>query len=174
MYKQVKPLPAFDCLSFQRQNTTDNNANNASNTFKLNKMKKKVELPEHEQAHEVLEEIVQRSDLVPGIYEGGFKLWECSIDLIQYFVETNARFDGMRVLELGCGHGLPGIHYFLIFTYLCNRHLNIEVGCCSSVFSRFCKLVPYLFSSLERRSSYTTHNAKPTSKLLFRFHRTRI
>ncbi|KAJ6777052.1 HISTIDINE PROTEIN METHYLTRANSFERASE 1 HOMOLOG-RELATED [Salix koriyanagi] len=33
------------------------------------------------------------SDLVPGVYEGGLKLWE--------------------VLELGCGHGLPGIFAFL-------------------------------------------------------------
>lgn len=69
------------------------------------------------------------SDLVPGTYEGGFKLWEGARDLTQivcaqwHWGEAGAqrqqdmpgiqvlpeRLQGRRVLELGCGHGLPGI-----------------------------------------------------------------
>lgn len=53
------------------------------------------------------------SDLVPGKYEGGLKLWEGSLDLVKTLnkeiKEKKLSFAGKRVLELGCGHGLPGI-----------------------------------------------------------------
>ncbi|KAL9411390.1 hypothetical protein AB3S75_045061 [Citrus x aurantiifolia] len=53
------------------------------------------------------------SDLVPGVYEGGLKLWEGSIDLVKALrldvQNGNISFSGKHVLELGCGHGLPGI-----------------------------------------------------------------
>ena len=47
-------------------------------------------------------------DLIPGQYEGGLKLWECSIDLVNYFLGRTDLHRG-SVLELGCGHGLPGV-----------------------------------------------------------------
>jgi hypothetical protein len=52
-------------------------------------------------------------DLVPGVYEGGLKVWECSMDLCRYFhsqknKNKNIDFKG-HVLELGCGHALPSI-----------------------------------------------------------------
>lgn len=50
---------------------------------------------------------LQGTDLVPGVYEGGLKVWECSIDLCRYLAENNIGIDG-HVLELGCGQGLPG------------------------------------------------------------------
>ncbi|KDP32603.1 hypothetical protein JCGZ_13153 [Jatropha curcas] len=53
------------------------------------------------------------SDLVPGVYEGGLKLWEGSVDLVKALRSEvqcgHLSFNGKRVLELGCGHGLPGI-----------------------------------------------------------------
>ena len=49
----------------------------------------------------------QNSDLVPGIYEGGLKVWECSVDLCCYLQANNICCEG-KLLELGCGHGLPG------------------------------------------------------------------
>jgi hypothetical protein len=49
----------------------------------------------------------QNTDLVSGVYEGGLKVWECSVDLCRYFQENNISIEG-AVLELGCGHGLPG------------------------------------------------------------------
>lgn len=56
---------------------------------------------------------LSNSDLVPGKYEGGLKLWEGSLDLIkslQSEVESgNLSLTGKKVLEIGCGHGLPGI-----------------------------------------------------------------
>ncbi|CAF0997611.1 unnamed protein product [Adineta ricciae] len=50
-----------------------------------------------------------RSDLVPNVYEGGFKTWECSYDLVDYLqsIGDNLR-DRKTVIELGCGSGLPG------------------------------------------------------------------
>ena len=32
----------------------------------------------------VLEFLNAPSDLIPGIYEGGLKTWECSLDLVDY------------------------------------------------------------------------------------------
>jgi hypothetical protein len=49
---------------------------------------------------ESLTQIVQQSDLVAGVYEGGFKLWECAIDLLNFFVENSILFEGKRVLEV--------------------------------------------------------------------------
>ena len=62
------------------------------------------------------------------VYEGGFKLWECAIDLCEYMLAKDLGRPGLldganpldrlrltrlragkRVMELGCGHGLPGI-----------------------------------------------------------------
>lgn len=56
---------------------------------------------------------LSNSDLVPGKYEGGLKLWEGSLDLVQALRSEvkngNLSFTEKQVLELGCGHGLPGI-----------------------------------------------------------------
>ena len=51
----------------------------------------------------------QHSDLIPGVYEGGLKVWDGAVDLIRYFIDSNFEFSGTKVLELGCGVGLPGI-----------------------------------------------------------------
>jgi len=48
-------------------------------------------------------------DIIPGIYEGGFKLWECTLDMLKYLeIQTNI-FEGKKIIEMGCGHGLLGI-----------------------------------------------------------------
>jgi len=67
---------------------------------------------------------LRSSDLVPGKYEGGLKLWECAVDLAKHLCErwslqgnaskfqvlSQARnFEGRHAMELGCGHGLPGL-----------------------------------------------------------------
>lgn len=58
----------------------------------------------------------QHSDLIPGIYEGGAKIWECTDDLLTYlshnFTIVN-KLKNIRVLDLGCGSGLLGIYAFL-------------------------------------------------------------
>lgn len=59
--------------------------------------------------------ILTTSDIQAGVYEGGFKLWECSLDLVKY-VELLLRDSQTpfrmprKVMELGCGHAIPGIH----------------------------------------------------------------
>jgi hypothetical protein len=74
------------------------------------------------------------TDLIPGVYEGGLKVWECSVDLCRFLADIigsvmdgsnttdqeTAHFEfisqavrraiscGGSTLELGCGNGLPG------------------------------------------------------------------
>ncbi|CAI5728500.1 unnamed protein product [Peronospora destructor] len=60
----------------------------------------------------VISSILITSDVETDVYEGGFKLWECAVDLVK-FVETQDTPMAATVLELGCGHGLPGIHALL-------------------------------------------------------------
>ena len=51
------------------------------------------------------------SDLIPEVYEGGMKIWECAYDLVDYLAtDDSIPVTGRRVLELGCGIGLPGIY----------------------------------------------------------------
>ena len=49
-------------------------------------------------------------DVVPGKYEGGAKLWECTRDLLQLlYNESNASLvSSKRVLDMGCGAGILG------------------------------------------------------------------
>eukprot|EP00382_Lankesteria_abbotti_P002764 CAMPEP_0113847954 /NCGR_PEP_ID=MMETSP0372-20130328/2181_1 /TAXON_ID=340204 /ORGANISM="Lankesteria abbotti" /LENGTH=251 /DNA_ID=CAMNT_0000817329 /DNA_START=103 /DNA_END=855 /DNA_ORIENTATION=+ /assembly_acc=CAM_ASM_000359 len=57
-------------------------------------------------------EKVRRQQLVcMGEYEGGMSVWECSWILARYLLNTFDRFSlgGKDVLELGCGHGVPGM-----------------------------------------------------------------
>jgi len=45
------------------------------------------------------------SDLIPGVYEGGLKTWECSLDLVDYLDSLRDQpqfqgFSGRRILEV--------------------------------------------------------------------------
>ncbi|TFK41589.1 hypothetical protein BDQ12DRAFT_389843 [Crucibulum laeve] len=62
-----------------------------------------------------LEFLEAPSDLVPGIYEGGLKTWECSLDLVDYLSSLKTPgavnvYQGKRVLELGCGTAIPSLY----------------------------------------------------------------
>ncbi|NWU15006.1 MET18 methyltransferase, partial [Cephalopterus ornatus] len=57
----------------------------------------------------VSKSVSSHSDLIPGVYEGGLKIWECTFDLMDYFSEAGIRFTNKTVLDLGCGAGLLGI-----------------------------------------------------------------
>jgi len=52
------------------------------------------------------------SDLLPGVYEGGLKTWECSLDVVEHLeaAQPFATFRGKRVLELGCGTAVPSLY----------------------------------------------------------------
>lgn len=54
----------------------------------------------------------KESDIIPGVYEGGYKVWECSVDLAIFILQRKCQLPleaTGRVVELGCGHGFPGI-----------------------------------------------------------------
>lgn len=50
------------------------------------------------------------ADLVPGVYEGGLKTWECALDLATYLdrdvlgAQAGRRVRGLRVLEVSAHH----------------------------------------------------------------------
>ena len=71
------------------------------------------------------------TDLIPSFYEGGLKIWECSIDLVNHlnklFLENKLDFQDKAVLELGCGAGLPGIYACLKGARVCFQDYNSEV-----------------------------------------------
>ncbi|KAI9332825.1 hypothetical protein BDR26DRAFT_1010430 [Obelidium mucronatum] len=55
--------------------------------------------------------MLENTDLLAGVYEGGFKTWECSLDLVNHLSEfQESEFLNKRVLELGCGSALPGLY----------------------------------------------------------------
>jgi len=67
------------------------------------------------------------TDLIPGKYEGGLKIWECSIDLANYVSEHTCFKSGDTVLELGCGAGLPGLIAYLKGASVTFQDYNTEV-----------------------------------------------
>ena len=60
-------------------------------------------------------EVARESDLIPGIYEGGYKVWECSLDIAKIIMGDSDTFDSIvghkpqKLLELGCGTAIPAI-----------------------------------------------------------------
>jgi Lysine methyltransferase len=66
---------------------------------------------EQEGASSILLHDKEDHDLIPGRYEGGFKIWECSYDLAEILIKSTNLLSHKtkRILELGCGHGVPGI-----------------------------------------------------------------
>ncbi|EDO34283.1 predicted protein, partial [Nematostella vectensis] len=62
---------------------------------------------------EIASAIRTSTDLIPSVYEGGLKIWECAVDLVEFLQESQILLQNRRVLELGCGAGLPGIFALL-------------------------------------------------------------
>ncbi|KAI9722601.1 MAG: hypothetical protein M1812_001532 [Candelaria pacifica] len=58
-------------------------------------------------------------DITPNVYEGGFKTWECSIDLVKTLLDKDILGDGSdpeddetHIVELGCGTAIPTMALF--------------------------------------------------------------
>ncbi|KAL8613115.1 hypothetical protein ACOMHN_035056 [Nucella lapillus] len=67
-------------------------------------------LQQEPQRCRVAQAIAGHSDLIAGQYEGGLKVWECSLDLCHYLAEESGLgVEGGGVLEVGCGAGLPAM-----------------------------------------------------------------
>mmetsp|Transcript_16206 Transcript_16206/g.27181 ORF Transcript_16206/g.27181 Transcript_16206/m.27181 type:complete len:282 (-) Transcript_16206:373-1218(-) len=77
------------------------------------------------------ERIDKDSDIIKGIYEGGYKMWECSGDLSDYLLKHRdiiPHTRNFRTIELGCGHGIPGIVSLLMGSHcVVFSDLNAEV-----------------------------------------------
>jgi len=65
---------------------------------------------ESNQTVEGLEFLDAPSDLLPGVYEGGLKTWESSLDLVRVLSDIGLKLSGKRILEVGCGTAMPSIY----------------------------------------------------------------
>ena len=70
--------------------------------------------------------VAKFTDVLPGQYEGGLKIWECSFDAIGHLTSVEAP---KRMLDLGCGSGLVGIWALLQWpsTHVTFHDLNYSV-----------------------------------------------
>lgn len=56
--------------------------------------------------------LAKTEDLIHNVYEGGFKIWECTLDVLE-FLQANSKIHDLKeksILDLGCGQGLLGIY----------------------------------------------------------------
>ncbi|KAF2751386.1 hypothetical protein M011DRAFT_464126 [Sporormia fimetaria CBS 119925] len=73
------------------------------------------------------------TDLTPNIYEGGYKTWECSLDLVSFLLDRGPRkdLDDMarvnQVVELGCGTAMPSC---MLLEYAVREGLGIGFVLC--------------------------------------------
>jgi protein-histidine N-methyltransferase len=71
---------------------------------------------------------LDESDVKPNVYEGGYKTWECSLDLVRFLLDRGPRKDlddlvrVNHVIEMGCGTALPTL---LLFQYALKNSLGL-------------------------------------------------
>lgn len=69
---------------------------------------------------------LENSDLQTNVYEGGYKTWECSLDLARFLLDRGPRkaLDDLvrvqHVVELGCGSAVPSL---VVFQYALRERL---------------------------------------------------
>src|SRR5690349_15964051 len=67
----------------------------------INEKLKKYRNPIDSKSQNEVVDIARSSDLKSGIYEGGFKLWECALDLIEFLLKQGVdKLEGKRILEV--------------------------------------------------------------------------
>ena len=73
--------------------------------------------------------VPENTDLISGKYEGGIKIWECDEDLLAFLPSIyNENWKNKIILDMGCGHGLPGIYLLLKgIKEICFQDFNKEV-----------------------------------------------
>ncbi|KAL4913149.1 hypothetical protein BDW62DRAFT_169293 [Aspergillus aurantiobrunneus] len=55
---------------------------------------------------------LEKGDITPNFYEGGFKTWECSIDLAEFVAGEGVGFEDRHIVELGSGTAVPSLALF--------------------------------------------------------------
>ncbi|UYV69462.1 METTL18 [Cordylochernes scorpioides] len=103
----------------------------------------------------ILSAFSQNSDVVPGVYEGGLKVWDCAYDLLDY-LSTNSQLlkSGMKVLELGCGAGLPGIFALCKGANVDFQDFNVDVLRVSTIPNILLNIKSEEWSDLPQRCSF--------------------
>ena len=73
--------------------------------------------------------VPENTDLISGKYEGGIKIWECDQDLLEFLPSIyDNSWKNKNILDMGCGHGLPGIYLLLKgINEICFQDFNKEV-----------------------------------------------
>ncbi|KXT17253.1 hypothetical protein AC579_5800 [Pseudocercospora musae] len=75
-------------------------------------------LQEDQSSNDYVIDQLEKSDLRSGVYEGGFKTWECSLDLASLLLDRGPRkdidelFRCDQIVELGAGSALPSLVLF--------------------------------------------------------------
>lgn len=80
--------------------------------------------------------VTEESDIVPTVYEGGMKVWECAKGLTEFVFRSIAdwkKSGPIRILEVGCGHGLPGIAALMS----CDVSEPVDVHFCDYVINAY-------------------------------------
>ncbi|KAJ5312327.1 hypothetical protein PENANT_c011G04013 [Penicillium antarcticum] len=76
---------------------------------------------------------IEKGDIKPNFYEGGFKTWECALDLAKLSLDEdilNGSSDGLQdthIIELGAGTAVPSLTLFaraLGAEYTCKKHFT--------------------------------------------------
>lgn len=68
------------------------------------------------------------TDVKTNIYEGGYKTWECSVDLVKFLLDRGPRKDlddlvrVNHVIEMGCGTAMPSL---LLFQYALQNQIEL-------------------------------------------------
>ncbi|KAF7594261.1 hypothetical protein BBP40_009813 [Aspergillus hancockii] len=59
---------------------------------------------------------LEKGDITPNVYEGGFKTWECALDLAKLVtnetIASNADAEDRHIIELGAGTAVPSLALF--------------------------------------------------------------
>ncbi|TPP55017.1 Histidine protein methyltransferase 1 [Fasciola gigantica] len=66
---------------------------------------------ENGNSNPVLASLGSGKDIVPGVVEGGFTVWNGSRQMVEFLIDKGL-LEGLhskRILELGCGAGIPGL-----------------------------------------------------------------
>jgi 2-polyprenyl-3-methyl-5-hydroxy-6-metoxy-1,4-benzoquinol methylase len=111
----IRKLPSICDIYYDNIEVLNTLKNNEKHVMKKRSLQDiKYEIAKRDTFSPLNKALEMQSDLIPNEYEGGFKIWECSLDLISYLNEkiNNQELDmfcGGNVLEIGCGGGLPGI-----------------------------------------------------------------
>jgi len=132
--EKLREKPLRDCIRHQKEDTPL--CSDALTVEHFNKIEigsstlyyLKADIAEHSVQSQEIYPLLQSSDLQSGEYEGGLKVWECTLDLLNYLHAKKYPLDGKNVLDLGCGAGLLGLFSYLNgASNVCLQDYNSEV-----------------------------------------------